>query len=77
MINIESSIYVKSKKLILQYLENNNSATTQELIIWVSDHAEECRDKVPHALLSLAKEKKVSKILSKEKKGFVWTLIAK
>ena len=75
MIGIESSIYGKSKKLILYYLEEPGPATTEDLILWVSDQAEECRDKVPHALLSLAKEKKVTKIISKERKGFVWRIV--
>ena len=71
---IETQTFVKSKKLIMEFLAKKYSATTQELIEFVSNEAEECRDKVPQALLSLVREKKITKNLSKAKKAFVWSL---
>ncbi len=71
---IESVLFIKSKKLILEYLNEKNAETTEGLIKFVSQEAEECRDKVPQALISLSKEGKVVKKLSKEKKAFVWSL---
>ena len=71
---IESQTFVKSKKLILKFLEKKYFATTEELIEFVSNEAEECRDKVPQALLSLVRDKKITKDLSKAKKAFVWSL---
>ena len=58
----------------MEFLAKKYSATTQELIEFVSNEAEECRDKVPQALLSLVREKKITKNLSKAKKAFVWSL---
>ena len=72
---MESVTFIKSKKLIFAYLEKNKSGTTEELIEYVSKEAEECRDKVPQALLSLVRDGKVSKSLSKTKKAFIWSLI--
>ena len=74
MPNIETAIFIKSKKIILEYLKKENSASTEELIQYVSTQAEECRDKVPQALLALYREGKVIKKISKEKKAFVWFL---
>lgn len=50
-------------------------ATTGELITYVSKQAKECTDKIPQVLIALNKENKISKVVSKEKKGFVWSLI--
>ncbi len=70
--NIETTTFLKSKKIILDYLNMGNSATTEEMIQYVSTQAEECRDKVPQALLALSREGKVLKKISKEKRAFVW-----
>ena len=65
---------LKSRELILSYLEKNKSASTGELITFVSKEAKDCVDKVPQVLLTLSKEKKIVKVISKEKKGFIWSL---
>ena len=74
MRKIETATFFKSKKLILEYLQIHNLGSTEEIIQFVSENAEECRDKVPQALISLTREGKVMKELSKEKKAFVWFL---
>ena len=74
MLIIETANFFKSKKLILEYLQKNKSGTTEEIIQFVSNNAEECRDKVPQALISLTRENNVIKELSKEKKAFIWYL---
>jgi hypothetical protein len=74
---IETNIYQKSKTLIIDYLESNKSGSTSEILDVVSKQAKDCIDKVPHALLSLEKEGVIKKEISKEKQGFVWTLLRK
>lgn len=76
MKTIASTLYFKSKKFILAYLETHESASTEELINYVSNQDAECRDKVPQALISMVKEKKIAKAISKEKKGFIWYILS-
>lgn len=64
------------KETISMILEDLGEATTAEIIEESSRVSAECRDRIPEALRALEEEKKVTKRLSKEKKGYVWTLVS-
>jgi len=64
------------KETITMILEDLGEATTAEIINESSRVSAECKDRIPEALRALEEEKKVTKRLSKEKKGYVWTLVS-
>ena len=63
-----------SKSRIIRILKTLGEATTTEIIVEASKEAVECKDRVPRTLVVLEREDKVTKRLSKEKKGYVWIL---
>jgi len=64
-----------SKTRVIKILKNLGEATTTEIIAEASKASLECRDRVPRTLKALENDNEVSKRFSKEKKGFVWTLV--
>ena len=56
-------------------LEEMGEATTAEIIDESSRVSAECKDRIPEALSALELDQKVTKRFSKEKKGYVWTLV--
>ena len=64
-----------SKTRVIKILKNLGEATTKEIIAEASKASLECRDRVPRTLKALENDNEVSKRFSKEKKGFVWTLV--
>jgi hypothetical protein len=65
-----------SKKTITMILGDLGEATTAEIIDEASLVSRDCKDRIPKTLIALEKDKKVIKRISKEKKGFVWTLVS-
>jgi hypothetical protein len=63
-----------SKSRVIRILENLGEATTTEIIAEASKESVECKDRVPRTLVTLERNNQVMKRLSKEKKGYVWTL---
>ena len=63
------------KDTITMILEELGEATTTEIIEESSKVSAECKDRIPEALKVLESENKITKTLSKEKKGYVWSLV--
>ncbi|MFW9817654.1 MAG: DUF4386 domain-containing protein [Candidatus Thorarchaeota archaeon] len=63
------------KETITMILEELGEATTTEIIDESSKVSAECKDRIPEALRVLESENRISKKLSKEKKGYVWSLV--
>ncbi len=59
---------------ITMILEELGEATTTEIIDESSKVSAECKDRIPETLRALESENKITKKLSKEKKGYVWSL---
>jgi hypothetical protein len=64
------------KETITMILKEMGEATTTEIIDESSRVSAECKDRIPEALAALENDQKVTKRFSKEKKGFVWTLVS-
>jgi hypothetical protein len=65
-----------TKERVIRILERLGEATTSEIIEEASKESNECKDRVPRNLSLLEKEEAVTKRLSKEKRGYVWTLVS-
>jgi hypothetical protein len=63
------------KETITMILEEMGEATTTEIMEESSRVSAECKDRIPEALSAMEAENRVTKKLSKEKKGYVWTLV--
>ena len=63
-----------TKERVFRILERLGEATTIEIIEEASKEADECKDRVPRNLILMEKEEVVTKRLSREKKGYVWSL---
>ena len=63
------------KETISMILADLGEATTAEIIDESSRVSAECKDRIPEALVTLEAEEKVTKRFSKEKKGYVWSLV--
>lgn len=61
---------------ITNILEDLGEATTTELIDESSKVSIECKDRIPNTLTALENDNVVTKRFSKEKKGYVWTLVS-
>ncbi len=72
-VNLES---VDTKDRVIRILDNLGEATTTEIIAEAAKESDECKDRVPTNLIILEKDEVVTKRLSKEKKGYVWTLVS-
>ncbi len=72
-VNLES---VDTKDRVIRILENLREATTMEIIAEASKESDECKDRVPSNLIVLENDEVVIKRFSKEKKGYVWTLVS-
>lgn len=66
-----------AKTAILVVLEELGEASTFEVMEEASKIASQCKDQAVSILMTLEKEKKVTKSISKEKKAIVWKLIQK
>ncbi|MHA2426085.1 MAG: DUF4386 domain-containing protein [Candidatus Thorarchaeota archaeon] len=69
--NLESP---DTKERVIKILERLGEATTSEIIEEASKESDECKDRVPRNLILLEQEERITKRLSREKKGYVWTL---
>jgi hypothetical protein len=56
-------------------LKDLGEATTAEIIDEATKDADECKDRAPRTLKEMELENEVTKRFSKEKKGFVWSLV--
>ncbi|MHA2273547.1 MAG: DUF4386 domain-containing protein [Candidatus Hodarchaeales archaeon] len=65
-----------TKERVIRILERLGEATTSEIIDEASKESDECKDRVPKNLTLLENEEVVTKRLSREKKGYVWTLVS-
>jgi len=63
-----------TKERVIKILERLGEATTKEIIAEASKESKECKDRVPSNLVALEQEEVVTKRLSKERKGYIWTL---
>ena len=63
------------KETITMILKQMGEATTTEIIDESSKVSAECKDRIPEALSAMEAENRVTKKLSREKKGYVWTLV--
>jgi len=63
-----------TKQRVIRILERLGEATTSEIIDEASKESDECKDRVPRNLILLEQEERITKRLSREKKGYVWTL---
>lgn len=57
-------------------LEELGEETTAEIMDASTKVSRDCKDRIPGALSELEKDKRVTKRLSKEKKGYVWSLVS-
>jgi len=64
-----------SKTRVVNILKKLGEATTTEIITEASKASLECRDRVPRTLKVLETDNEVTKRFSKEKKGYVWSLV--
>jgi len=64
------------KVTIRRILEDLGSASTTEIIEEASMVSHTCKDRIPKTLVTLETEKAIAKEFSKEKKGYVWTLVS-
>ena len=64
-----------SKSRVINILKDLGEATTKEIIAEASKESLECKDRVPRTLKVLETDNEVTKRFSKEKKGYVWTLV--
>ena len=64
------------RETIINILEDLGEATTTEIIDESSKVSSECKDRIPNTLIALEKDKEVTKRFSKEKRGYVWTLVS-
>ena len=64
-----------TEKAILWIVEDLGEALTSEIIQEASDLPNNCKDKVPGILISLEKKKFISKKISREKRGIIWSII--
>jgi len=71
--NLESP---DTKERVIKILRHLGEATTSEIIEEASKESNECKDRVPRNLIILENEEVVTKRLSKEKKGYVWSLVS-
>ncbi|UCE09679.1 MAG: DUF4386 domain-containing protein [Candidatus Thorarchaeota archaeon] len=71
-LNLESP---DTKERVVRILERLGEATTSEIIHEASKESDECKDRVPKNLIALENERVIAKRLSKEKKGYVWSLV--
>lgn len=70
-----SSIGLKeTKNIILDILQHGSLLSTAEIIDLAIKKSNNCRDKIPQALVLLQNDGLIEKRLSKEKKGFIWKL---
>ncbi|MHA2152022.1 MAG: DUF4386 domain-containing protein [Candidatus Thorarchaeota archaeon] len=65
-----------TKERVIRILENLGEATTAEIIDEAAKESDECKDRVPSNLIVLETDQVVTKRFSKEKKGYVWTLVS-
>lgn len=63
------------KRTLTIILEELGEATTAEIIDKAAQKSQNCKDRIPGALVDLEKEKRITKRISKEKKAIVWTLV--
>ena len=63
------------KETITMILKDLSEATTAEIMDESSRVSAECKDRIPEALSTLELDQKVTKRFSKEKKGYVWSLV--
>ena len=64
-----------TKERVIRILQDLGEATTDEIITEASEESDECKDRVPSNLIVLESDGVVTKRFSKEKKGYVWTLV--
>jgi hypothetical protein len=64
-----------SKSRVIKILSAMGEATTAEIVAEASKESGECKDRAPRTLRALESESLVMKRFSKEKKGYVWTLV--
>ena len=64
------------RETIINILEDLGEATTTEIIDESSKVSSECKDRIPNTLIALEKDKEITKRFSKEKRGYVWTLVS-
>jgi hypothetical protein len=70
------TVVTDPKETIAMILKDLGEATTTEIIEESSRVSAECKDRIPEALRALESEEVVTKRFSKEKKGYVWTLVS-
>jgi len=64
-----------SKSRVIKILKELGEATTAEIVAEATKDADECKDRVPRTLKAMELENEVTKRFSKEKKGYVWSLV--
>lgn len=64
-----------NRETVLTILKTLDEATTAEIMEEAAKVSQECTDRVPGTLSTLETENLVTKKLSKEKNGFVWSLV--
>ena len=74
MLTLSKQKQYSTEDSIIQVLQTIKEGTTAEIISQMTKISPECTDKVLTALVSLAKLGITKKIVSKERKGFVWKL---
>lgn len=65
-----------TRTTVIKILTALGEATTAEIMDEASKVSPGCKDRVPRTLTALENDKVVSKRISKEKKGYVWTLVS-
>jgi hypothetical protein len=63
------------RETITMILKELGEATTAEIMDESSHVSAECKDRIPEALSAMEAENRVTKKLSREKKGYVWALV--
>ena len=76
LINIQlNRIVPDPKETVIAVLNELGEASTFEIIEILSRRSKECKDRIPKTLITLEKENKIVKKISKERKAIVWSTI--
>ncbi|MFW9920248.1 MAG: hypothetical protein ACFFED_11655, partial [Candidatus Thorarchaeota archaeon] len=65
-----------SRSRVRMILKKLGEATTAEIVAEATKDSDECKDRAPRTLREMELENEVTKRFSKEKKGYVWSLVS-
>lgn len=63
------------KKAVIMILEDLGEATTAEIVDEAAAVSNDCKDRIPHTLVLMEKDRIIKKSISKTKRAIVWSLV--